>query len=155
MTPIEAIEKEIEREEEELKSLDKEAEDLTGKMTDAAGNTDFDMVRKLSELLRRLMNGKQEIEGKKLALAAVKAKPNDPAGAIQAEYDAEHKKADELGRKAQELREKIFKEHRGEPIPEETARKLKEMNDEFDEELARLRGKSIALGAVRAASKPN
>jgi hypothetical protein len=52
-----------------------------------------------------------EIEGKKLALSAVKAKPDAPVAAINTEYDAEHKKADELGRKVQAVREKIFLDH--------------------------------------------
>ena len=157
MTAAEAIQKEIEREEQLLKGLEAKAEKQSKEMVEAIDDDvkRLALTRKLRDTLQRLIDGQNEIEGKKLALAAVKAKPDDPVGAIDAEYDAEHKKADELGRKAQALREKMFLDHpySKDPPPPETAAELKKLSDEFDAELAKLRGKSFARTAVSAALK--
>lgn len=164
MTPTEAIQKEIEREEQELKDIDAEHDELVQKMVDAMDDKAKRdaLIPQLREVARRQMNASYEIEGKKLALAAVTAKPNDPVGAIDAEYDAEYKKAAELGRKAQALREKIFLDrpplpwdpnNPPPPPPKETVDELAKLNEEFEAEMARLRGKSIARGVASAALK--
>jgi DNA repair exonuclease SbcCD ATPase subunit len=149
MTPSEAIEKEIKREEKELKDLENELQ----KMANKNYPTPRDFALAVRPLVLRVIDMQNEIEGKKLALSAVKAKPDALVAAINTEYDAEHKKADELGRKVQAMREKIFLDHldpKNPPPAKSTLEELKKLDQEFDSELAKLRGKAAALGVVSA-----
>ncbi len=161
MTPAQAIQKEIDREQKELDGLEDEKKRLTEKMEkelQKKNKADRSTLEQLIELLGKLLHKhelEQEIEGKKKALAAANARPNDPIGGIDEEYDTEWKRADEIGRKAQGLREKAWRDHLD--GKEDAARKAREeakaLSAEFDLELARLRGKSEARRAVQKALK--
>lgn len=161
MTPSEAIEKEIEKEKKELEDLDAEEKRLRKELLDNPnGPKHREALWELLEVVRKLIRraeSEQEIEGKRKALAAAQASPNDPLGGIDAEIDAEMKKADEIGRKAQELREKAWQDEQAKKKDDaqKAREEAKRLSDEFDLELARLRGKREARRAVeRVLPKP-
>ena len=154
MTPAEAIEKEIEREEKELKEFEDEAKEFAKKNF---GKTDRETLEQMIDLARPVLSRRDELDGKRLALAAVKADPSNPMSAINKEIRQEDQNANEIGRKAQALREKAFQEdqsgdHASAVKDREEAKKL---SKEHDHELGRLRGKREAERAVRKAAAAN
>ena len=155
MTPAQAIEKEIEREEQDRKKANEKFDQAIKDWRVAVGGKKGELFLSMMDTWGEEINIGLEIEGKRLALAAVTAHPDDPIGAIDAEYTAEHKKLDQLGREAQALRERLFLNHpySKDPPPRRYTDELRTMDAEFAAELGRLRGKSIARAAVAAALK--
>jgi hypothetical protein len=157
MTIAEAIEKEIAREKAELAGLEAEENRLWAALEKAATE---EARRQVAEQLVRVMNMilrraeyEQEIEGKKVALAAANADPEDPIGAIETELANEEVKAADHARKAQALREQAWRDQQeGKLDNAKKARaEAKKLSDEFDLELARIRGKRQALRAAKRA----
>ena len=70
MTPAEAIEKEIEREEKELKEFEDDAKEFAKKNF---GKTDRETLEQMIDLARRVLSRRDELDGKRLALAAAGA----------------------------------------------------------------------------------
>lgn len=157
MTAAEAIQKEIDREKEELDGLDKEEKRLSDALAQNPPNPRA-LVEQLLEVLKKILHKKdfeEEIEGKKKALAAVTAHPDTPLAAIDEEIAREEKQAAEVGRKAQDLREKAYREQKEGQAEQAKADRAdaKKLSDEFDLELARLRGKHEARRAVQHAKQ--
>jgi len=161
VTPIEAIDAEIAREQKELDELDeleKEADRIEKRMEEARAAGDPDWKRFLNDLipiLRRLARGdtiRKEIEGKRTARNVAALHPDAPLTAIDGAILAEDERVADLAGRAQRKRFEAWKADREGRRDE--ARKAREeakaLDRELDEELAHVRGKRAAR---RAAAK--
>ena len=151
MTPVEAIQAEIEREQAEIEAVDEELDRLFAEMRPTFDNEAprFDLVARISELLRRKLKQGQyeeEIRGKQEALQAIQNNPDKPFGAIGEIIDEETRAAMELGRRAQRLRQEAWRaEQEGNDAEAQKKREdAKKLGDRHILLLARLRGKHTA-----------
>jgi hypothetical protein len=148
MSPLEAIQNEIEREQAELARLDEELARTLKKTRPLPQDIDVlvGLVERIVEIFQRQLDQEpyeEEIRGKQELLKAAQENPDNPTGAIAEFIDEETRAAHKLGRRAQRLREEAWRDEQAGNDAEAQKKRdeAKKLGDQHRLQLARLRGK--------------